>query len=169
MGQEHTHAWVCSALTDLVLAVLWRNAGPYLGMAFGPTQWPVPSGMKQPWLHYGLWNCRKDKNGTAVLTSGVDSNSVLVIESPSYWVQFVANVRYTWKQWCAAHLPTSWLQVASKVCRWSRVPMHRRNAVQRSLRYTNQTSGSLFDILTLSVVNCYPAVSRCIVAVLGKW
>ena len=45
--QEHVHARVCSALTDSVLAVSWRIARPYLGMAFGPTHRPVPSVMIQ--------------------------------------------------------------------------------------------------------------------------
>jgi len=26
----HVHTWVCLAVTDLVLAVSWRNAGPWL-------------------------------------------------------------------------------------------------------------------------------------------
>jgi len=35
-------------------SVSWRNAGLYLGMAFGPTQRPVPPGMKQ--VLAPLWN-----------------------------------------------------------------------------------------------------------------
>jgi len=45
--QEHVQARVRSALTASVLAVLWRNAGPYMGIAFGPTQRPVPSRQRQ--------------------------------------------------------------------------------------------------------------------------
>ena len=36
-------------------SVSWCNATtPFLGMAFGPTHWHVPSGMKQALTYYGL-------------------------------------------------------------------------------------------------------------------
>ena len=41
--------------TVLSPSVSWCNATtPFLGMAFGPTHWHVPSGMKQALTYYGL-------------------------------------------------------------------------------------------------------------------